>query len=939
MALKKTGVQFIHKDLDAFLRGMGQATDAVSAFGRAAADAGDKAKHGLGRADSALGALGRSATTTGDRVSAASHIMIGAFREIGAMATRALYDAGRAAGRLAFDFGKQALGGAMDLQDSMNLLGATSDATTADLARLKKMAVDLGADLTLPATSAADAGAAMLELSKAGLTVEQVMGAAKGTLQLAAAANISEAEAAEIAANALNSFKLKGDRAVFVADLLAGAANKSSIEITDAAASFKMASAVFSAFQGPAVGAEQAMVDLTTAIAILGNAGIKGSDAGTSLKQMLLQLTGPTKKAKGLMEDLAASLGVSGDIAFTAAGKMRPMEEIISLVTRATAKMTEEQRAATITQIFGADASRAVIALMQAGPAAFDEMTKSITEQGSAAKLAAARTSGLRGAWDGLKSQIETAGIILAEPFLEPLSLGLSALSDTIAEFPLVDWAKKAEHALGRLVRLIQGPMMPKERRRVGGEIDEDFVPAGEESWRGIGQEAMVLLKGYRDRVIAFIRSSAPVVLNAFQSWARGLVRWIDDGIPVAIEKLGEYRDRLVSFIITNVARQLGMSLEQTLDPSWITKSIPGALAALLDYRNQVTTFILSNAPTVLDTLGKWGEGLGNWVTENAPVMIQTFGEKTAEFIGVIGTYTPPILDKLREWGGALGQWIVEAAPGMLRELGRAAGKILVAIGEALPGIVESLSKWGERFIQWVPEAAPKLMTELLKLAEELGSWILRQAPGILMKLGEWTASFQSWVVFSAVPGLLKALINVDIAIFKWIKDKAMAIAADGSVGRAIVDGIWKGISGAWAWLMEKMGNLAKQLPEGIKKVLNIKSPSLVAALQIGEPFAAGIGAGFEREIMRVQKTMALSMAQLATPQAIMPAQRGDMFIPQQAQIAQGMGGANVSIQINNPVVDSNERVSQLGAQLRRSVFAALKNGVAELKLTGSSTS
>lgn len=872
MSLQKSGIQYVSQDLGSFLRDVGRANSAVESFGR-------------------------TAGTVGNRVSAAGHVMIGAFREVGAIGTRALFDLGRAATGLAVDFGKSALGGAMDLQDSMNLLQATSGATGQQIDILKQKARELGADLTLPATSAADAGNAMLELSKAGLTVDQVMAAAKGTLQLAAAANISEAEAAEIAANALNSFNLSGDKAGFVADLLAGAANKSSIEIGDAAASFKMASAIFSAFQAPVVGAEKAMIDMTAAIALMGNAGIKGSDAGTSLKQMLLQLTGPSDKAKGLMQDLAHSIGVSGDIAFTSSGKMRSLREILDLVARSTAKMTEEERARTLTTIFGADASRAVITLMQAGPKAFDEMTRAITQQGSAASLAAARTAGLRGAWDGLKSQIETAGLVLAEPFLEPLELGLSSISDIISELPIDKWAKGASQALSTLVHTIQG-------------IGED-----------------------------------PIV------------------------------NPLVGFSGGDVAPTGG------LGGGWIRESIPDMFAAFLEYRNQLTTIILANAPMVLDTLGAWGDALGTWIMTNAPRMIQIFGEKTSEFIGTIGQYAPIILEKLGEWGGKLGQWIIDAAPGMLRELGNAAGKILDAIGEALPGIVEGLASWGAKFIAWVPEALPGLVDELLVMATDvqnwiierapeigkqlgewglafikwvgpaatelviaageivgkLGIWIIQNQPMIYEKLGEWTLAFTGWVMNDAIPALLVALGNMATRILSYLGEKAADIAKDGSVGRAIVDGIRGGIAGAWAGLTAFITEKASGLVKTIKNVLKIQSPSLITADEIGLPFAEGIGVGINQGLLKVHQTLASVMTSLASPQTVTPSQRGDMFIPQQAQqIAQGMGGTNsVSVQINNPIVDSNERIGQLGAQIRRSVFAAINNGVDGLRAEG----
>ena len=363
--------------------------------------------------------------------------------------------------------GGVALNMAAGYEQSMDVLQASTGATGKQMDKLGDLAMKLGADVKLPGTSAKDAAEAMTELSKAGLKVKDTMAATKGVLQLSAAAGLGNAEAAEVAANALNAFGLAGGKAADVANQLAATANASSVEARDVAASFKMAAAVFAAFQSPAVGAEQAMKDLNTAIGILGNMGIKGSDAGTSLKQALLQLTGPSEKSKTAMQalyiaaqssavgmdDLSGALGGAkertealknmaaasgieldkqGDIAYDAAGKMRSLPEIIDLVTKGTARMTEEQKNAYITQIFGADASRAVIALMKQGTAGWEEMSKAVGNGSAAADMAAAKNKGLKGALDALQSTGETFLLKVALPMVPAFTAVIQKLGQTI---------------------------------------------------------------------------------------------------------------------------------------------------------------------------------------------------------------------------------------------------------------------------------------------------------------------------------------------------------------------------------------------------------------------------------------------------------------------------------------------------------------------------
>jgi TP901 family phage tail tape measure protein len=370
---------------------------------------------------------------------------------------------------------------AADFQSSMNQLQAVSGVSTRELGKLRKEAIKLGADTKLPATSAKDAAEAMKEMVKAGVSVKDTMGGVRDVLVLSAAAGVSNAKAAEIASNAMNAFKLQGKDVKKITDELANTANASSVEITDVADSFQMAAAVFSGFQSPAIGAKKAMTELNVAIGLLGNAGIKGSDAGTSLKQALLQLTGPSNKSKDAMKalyiaakDAGASqkllagisrdgatergkeldqlikhnkaLGGSADIAYDATGKMRGLKDIIALVTKGTSKMTQEERNSYLTQIFGADATRSVIALMQAGPQAFDKMTASVTKQGAAQDLANSKMKGLKGSFEALKSSLETLAISVGTVLLPPLEKIVRAITALI---PLVEKNKDVFAALG----------------------------------------------------------------------------------------------------------------------------------------------------------------------------------------------------------------------------------------------------------------------------------------------------------------------------------------------------------------------------------------------------------------------------------------------------------------------------------------------------------
>lgn len=301
----------------------------------------------------------------------------------------------------------QALSSAMDYQSGLNVFRAVSGATAEQMAEVQQRAEALGADMQLPATSAADAAQAMIELSKAGLSVTDTLDAARGVLQMSAAGELSNADAAMITANALNSFGLEGSEAARIADLLAAAANASSSSVSGMADSLQMSSAVYAAAGVP-------IEDLVALISEMSNAGIQGSDAGTSLKQMLLSMQAPSDKAADLMLGLGLSV-------YDAAGNLKSMDTIIADFSATMADMTQQQRDQALATIFGSDAVRAANVIFGGGVDTFQEMRDTVTEEGAAAELAGAQMAGLKGALEGLKSQMETLLLQVMTPLLPML--------------------------------------------------------------------------------------------------------------------------------------------------------------------------------------------------------------------------------------------------------------------------------------------------------------------------------------------------------------------------------------------------------------------------------------------------------------------------------------------------------------------------------------
>src|SRR4051812_38803294 len=170
---------------------------------------------------------------------------------------------------------------AIDFDKAMSEVQAITGATAGEMDRLRQAALLAGQTTVFSATEAAGAEA---ELAKAGLTTSQILGGAlSGALSLAAAGTIDLGQAATIAANTMNQFALQGKDVGHIADLLAGAANATTADVSDLALALQMGG-------GAAHAAGLSLEDTLTALGALSKAALNGSDAGTSLKTMFMQL-------------------------------------------------------------------------------------------------------------------------------------------------------------------------------------------------------------------------------------------------------------------------------------------------------------------------------------------------------------------------------------------------------------------------------------------------------------------------------------------------------------------------------------------------------------------------------------------------------------------------------------------------------------------------
>lgn len=319
--------------------------------------------------------------------------------------------------------GVMAVKTAADFTKSMAQVGVATGLGGSKLQQMKDYALEMGAKTIFSANEAAEA---MLNLAKAGLTPAQIQGGAlKSTMNLAAAGSMELAEAGNLVGSSMKTFSLEAKDSGKIADALAGGANRSAADVKELATSLSQA------------GQSAAMNKLTLnetvgTLAAMADQGLRGSDAGTSMKTFLMRLNPVTKKAKEEM----ARLGLTF---YDANGQFVGMEEVSRRLQGALGSMTDEQRNAAIQVLFGSDAQRAANIVYRAGPKTIRDYTKATEEKGAAERMANAQMKGLPGALERLSGSLETAALVLGEalaPAVIAVAGGLEGLANGFTALP-----------------------------------------------------------------------------------------------------------------------------------------------------------------------------------------------------------------------------------------------------------------------------------------------------------------------------------------------------------------------------------------------------------------------------------------------------------------------------------------------------------------------
>jgi phage-related protein len=383
----------------------------------------------------------------------------------------------------------------MDFEAQLSSIKAVSGATGEQIEQLKNLAIEMGSKTKY---SGLEAAQGIEELIKAGVSLEDIInGGLEGALSLATAGELDLAQAAEIASTALNAFKADALSVQDAANILAGAANASATDVGELQYGLSAVSAVAS-------GVGLTFKDTATALALFAQNGLKGSDAGTSLKTMLMNLTPKTadqfqafndlglitfKTEKALsflaengikpasnatkdvvdafqqyimkttgakkwtqecdkvFRELGLSTGIISSEFYKADGSLKSMEEIAGILQTSLKGLNAEQRQLALYTMFGSDAIRAANILFKEGADGINKMYSEMSKV-TAVEVANEKMNNLKGRIEELKGAFETAQITIGNALAPAVGLLVNGLQK------MVDWFNNLSPSMQKFIAI-----------------------------------------------------------------------------------------------------------------------------------------------------------------------------------------------------------------------------------------------------------------------------------------------------------------------------------------------------------------------------------------------------------------------------------------------------------------------------------------------------
>jgi TP901 family phage tail tape measure protein len=749
-----------------------------------------------------------------------------------------------------------AVGAAAEFEKKLDYFAAVSNSTQKEYEAVSAKALQLGADTVYSANQVADS---FIELGKSGISAKQIVdGVGAAVVYLGAAADLPLDTAANIITAAVATFGLSADQAIVVANKLAGAANASIVDVEDLGTSLKYAGGAAAAIGVP-------FEEVNTALALLGTYGIKGSTAGTSLRQILLQLSGTTPKATNALKDLGIITADGTNRFFDAAGSAKPLAEIFQILQDATAGLTDKQKVSVLNTIFQNRALAASLDLTKSGAAGFNEMAAAI-DKTKAADVAGKRLDNLAGDIEVLRGNIDTMLVTAGTPFQNFFRGIVQGVTNVIQVF---------------------------------GSLP-DGLQIGILSFIGIMGVLLIVIgtlgifAGSVMNIIALsiqMGQAFGLLKGIMAAWKTALlattaVQWLLNAamaanpIGIIIVAIAAVVAALIWFFTqTDLGRKIWTNFVSFLSDAWnnivsfatdtftnlgnffsdIWTNIVGFFKGAIDW---IVNAFLNFTPQGL-IISHWGEivgffsdlwnnivsGISNFIGsvisffQQLPQNILTFFQ---ELPGKIGYFIGFLLGTITRIFLQIGQWLLTNVPLIINNVITFFANLPAQIGQFFTDIWNNLIAWGVSILLWAVTTIPQIIDNIVSFFVNL--------PGqIIQFFTDLYNGAVSWFTQLAINLTIGAL-NIYRGIVNWLQQLPQAIA---NFFIGIYNNVVKFFTDAYNKAIEIATNIYNGIKSGIEgipklvtqifnNVVNAIKNVIKSAVKAVTDFASGLWEGFK---------------------------------------------------------------------------------------------
>ena len=740
-----------------------------------------------------------------------------------------------------------------EFQAQMSRVQAIAGATGGELDKMKRQAIELGAKT---AFSAKEAAQGMENLASAGFQVNEIMDAMPGVLDLAAVSGGDVAASSEAMASSLRAFGLEAGQAGHVADVFARAAADTNAETVDMAEAMKYVAPV-------AHSMGLSLEETAASIGIMADAGIKGSQAGTTLRGALSRIAKPTKAMVKSMDQLGVSF-------YDANGKMIPLREQIAQLKTATAGLTQEERNRHLVTLYGQNSLSGMLALLDAGPEKLDKMTNAlINSDGAAREMAETMQDNLASKIEQMGGAFESAAIVIQqilEPALTKVVGGITKLIEAflnmspVGQKMVVIFAGMVA-ALGPLL-LIAGTVVTT---MVKLRIAMQFL--GPAFMGTMGTIALVVAAFYAlvavfmiaytksERFRNLIDSLAPAIkkgLGVAVEWTAEKLKVLWEWLQKATEKVKEFGSA-ISSKVANTLQQFGINLGQA--GSSIGSFISSGLERLGGAFGKVGG-IMSIAASVLTKVGLAFFGITGplglvislvvsfltaWARTgelNADGITQVFDNLTSTIQGaadMINQYLPIFVQKGTEILVKIIEGIANAIPGVVSVISQVIETLVNTLSSILPTIIQAGVQILTALINGIAQALPTIIQAAIQIIMALFNGLIQALPTIISAAIQIIQALIQGLV-EALPAIIEAALQIITGLVQgliqalpMILEAALQIIM--GLVNALIENIGPILEAGIQILMALIQGLIQMIPELIVAAIEIITTLLTSIL------------------------------------------------------------------------------------------------------------